>query len=223
MPAPTTEQIRHRLVCDLLGSRIIENSLRGYWCEAMVAEALGSKCKLVSNGWHPWDIQIGGDQAKFPARVRIQVKNSARLQTWHTSANKPSDSLFNLKFSKRPGYFERDFPDVPCEEYGFMCDVFVLCHHPIETLELADQTDPAQWEFYIVPVVGNNIAVTSAEIEAAAEKLKTSGKGSYCQRRPDTLRKGIRGRPLISPEGIEGLTIGAIENALGVGVASKST
>lgn len=203
------------MIRDFLAAKVMDNSLRGYWCEAMVAEALGPGCKIVSQGWHPWDLQFGSDQAEFPERVRIQVKNSARLQSWHKPGGKPSDSLFNLKFSKRPSYFETDYPGIPCEEVGFMCDVFILCHHPAEDWNAADQTDPEQWEFYVLPVLGPNIAVTEAEITAARGIVADTGKPSNCQRRPSTMKQGIRGRLPIVPVGIRDLNEPAIWAALG--------
>lgn len=120
MAKVSSDQISNRLMDSLLSERIMDNSLRGYWCEAMVAEALGPECKLVSQGWYPWDLQIGPDESEVPDRIRIQVKNSARLQQWNLENGKLSDCQFNLKYSKRPDYFERDYPGVACEDCGFL-------------------------------------------------------------------------------------------------------
>ena len=73
----TKSRCLDRLRDDLLASRLIENSLRGYLCEVMVAEAIGPDCRIVSSGWHPWDLELGEPgTADF---LRIQVKNSAAL------------------------------------------------------------------------------------------------------------------------------------------------
>lgn len=212
LPSPAT--IRNRLVEEFLAKRLIDNNLRGYWCEAMVAEALGPACKIVSDGWHAWDLQIGPDEAELPDRVRIQVKNSARIQPWNLATGKLSDSTFHLTYRRRPFYFERDYPRVPCEEFGFMCDVFILCHHPLENPDVADHLDPDQWDFFILPVVGPKSAVTQAELNGAHDKLTKTGKLSSTQRKPRTLVKGIRGRPPILPVGTDGLTIDALMGAV---------
>ncbi|MDK3073170.1 hypothetical protein QO034_08625 [Sedimentitalea sp. JM2-8] len=122
-------QIQRRVQREFLSARIMDNNLRGYWCEAMLAEALGDQCAICSFGWAPWDLQIGKSEDTFPSRIRIQVKNSAARQTWHSESDAPSDCLFNLTYRKRPHYFERDNPGIPCETFGFMCDLFALCHH----------------------------------------------------------------------------------------------
>ena len=172
----------------------------------MVAEALGPECRIVSGGWHAWDLQIGPDEATFPQRLRIQVKNSARLQTWNAESGKLSETTFQLTYRRRPAYFARDFPGVPCEDVGFMCDLFILCHHPIEDPKLADHRDPNQWEFFILPVVGANPAVTELEIAYKKKFVEQTGKPSSTHRRPRTLVQGIRGRPRISPVSIDELS-----------------
>lgn len=197
------DNIKERLLNEFLSQPIMDNSLRGYWCEAMVAEALGAECQLVGKGWHPWDLQIGPDVEVFPKRIRIQVKNSARIQQWNVGTGKLSDTMFNLKYSKRPDYFKRDNPSTPCEEFGFMCDVFVLCHHPAEDILTADQMDPKQWEFFVLPVAGKGMAVTEAEISMADQTCRNTGRPSNLQRRPATMMHGIRGRKPVIPVSID--------------------
>ena len=201
----TSDAVKKRMMQDFLGSKLIENNLRGYWCEAMVAEALGPSCQIVSGGWHAWDLQIGRDEDVWPDRVRIQVKNSARLQTWNASSGKVSDCQFDLNYRSRPFYFERDFPEVPCEERGFLCDVFVLCYHPETDWERVDHTDPQQWRFYVVPVNGPSAGVTETEIAWAETQFAKDAKSVKLQRRPGTLEAGIRGRRAIKARRIDQL------------------
>ena len=189
-------QVLERLQSELLYSRVIENSLRGYVCEAMIAEALGESAHLVSNGWHPWDIQIGPSNAEFPKRIRIQVKNSAALQTWQTNSTERTDCQFVLSYRNRPQYFERDNPGVPCEERGFLCDLYALCHHPISDIKEADQTAPEQWKVFLVPTNPKLEAISAREFSA----LQNSGpKGSSLIRKPRSMEAGIRGRRPIHP------------------------
>lgn len=210
------EAITKRLVHSLLNENILDNTIRGIWCEFMVAEALGPRCLAVGAGWHAWDLQIGNGEDSFPDRIRIQVKTSAKLQIWHTSTDKPTDCLFNLTYRNRPNYFEKDFKGIPCEGVGFMCDLFVLCYHPHTDPKETDQLDPDQWLFYLVPVVGPFSAVTESEHNWAAEKLARVGRPVTCMRKPGTLERGIRGRPPVSPLGFKQLTIEAVRAALGL-------
>lgn len=214
MVVPSVSAIRRRVVDEFLAARLLDNNLRGYWCEAMVAEAIGPACKIVSGGWHAWDLQIGPDAGVFPRRLRIQVKNSTRLQSWNVATGKPSETIFQLTWRRRPYYFARDFPGVPCEETGFMCDLFILCHHPVEIGSDADHRDPEQWEFYLLPAVGPKTAITGEELLNVKRGLEVSGKPSSTHRRPRTLRQGIRGRPPVEPIRIDALTLEALWQAV---------
>lgn len=212
---PTREAIERRILKEAFKTRLLDNSMRGFWCEFMVAEALGPDCHTVGLGWHPWDLQIGDSRDVFPDRIRIQVKNSAALQTWHPRYGTVTDCCFNLTLRNRPRYFTQDNPNVPCESTGFMCDIFVLCHHPETDVARADHCDPTQWRFYLAPVAGPCSAVTPSEMTWLADKVEASGKPSTTMRRPATLEKGIRGRPPIRPLRIDELSIGAIRTSLG--------
>ena len=208
--------VSKRLNTEFFHGPLLENNLRGYWCEAMVAEALGEQAQIVSFGWYPWDIQIGPDTGAFPERIRIQVKNSARVQTWHREGDSKSSSQFNLPYRRKPSYFDRDMPDVPCEDVGFLCDIFVLCFHPVEDIALADHTNTGQWEFFLVPVAGPNMGITDAELDYARAQIEKGQNRSNCIRRPTTLPLSIRGRPAIPRISISELRISAVRKALGL-------
>lgn len=202
------------MIAELFGQRLLDNTMRGYWCESMVAEALGAECKIVGQGWHAWDLQIGADADRFPQRIRIQVKNSARLQPWNITSGKPSECKFDLKVRKKPYYFDQNNSGIPCEEIGFLCDIFILCFHSEVCPETADHTNPQQWLFFLVPVVGPHSAITAAEWDYATQRVKSTGKPSVCMRRPETLERGIRGRPPIPPIEISELTVESVRMAL---------
>lgn len=209
----TADQISARVRREFLERPIMDNALRGYWCEAMVAEALGPECRIVSDGWNPWDLQVGPDGGSFPERIRLQVKNSAARQTWHGADDAPSASSFTMTWRAPPFYLARDNAAVPCEDEGFLCEMFVLCHHPVSGAN-ADQRDPRQWNVYLVPVIGALSAVTDAEVAWCREKLARTGKPGTTQRRVETLEKGIRGRPPIRPRRVEDLSVDLIKSLL---------
>lgn len=210
-----TQAILERLQDGLLSARILDNTIRGLWCEYMVANALGDECQAVGLGWNAWDLQIGRSDAEFPNRIRIQVKNSARLQVWSRNGHR-SYCQFELKYRRKPFYFHELNNKMPCEDSGFLCDIYILCYHPIEDEAVADQLDVDQWLFYLAPVVGPNAAVTASEVEWAAATLDKTGRPAACIRRPDTLEKGIRGRPAIRPVSFAQLTLPALRRALGL-------
>ncbi|KPP88284.1 MAG: hypothetical protein HLUCCO07_16040 [Rhodobacteraceae bacterium HLUCCO07] len=211
----TTESVKMRFFAEAFSRPLIDNTLRGLWCEFMIAEALGPECASTGFSWYPWDLQIGDGRTTFPERIRIQVKNSASLQSWNQANGQKTDPLFSLTWRKKPYYFERDDPGIPCETEGFLCDLFILCHHPVTDIGTADQRDPGQWDFYLLPVHGPNSAVTQAELQWAQQKLRETGRNSSTQRRPSTLRSGIRGRQPCEPVGISDLTIDRIRATFG--------
>ena len=193
--------ITARLIRDAFDQPLIDNALRGYWCEYMVAEALGPACRHVGGGWHAWDLEVGSGRADDPV-IRIQVKNSARLQTWHRGGAMRSDPSFTLTYRRRPAYFDRDWAGVPCEEEGFLCDLYLLCLHDETDETVADHRDPAQWQFFVVPVTGPLSGVTEEERAWAEEKFRRTNRPVTLIRKPRTLAAGIRGRLPIRSVGV---------------------
>ena len=203
-----SSRITEALTRDVFGQKLIDNNFRGPWTEYMVAEALGDECVVVSHSWHAWDLQLGNSEDTFPARIRIQVKNTARLQTWHRPNGRLTNCQWMLKMRRKPYYFDTYNPNVPCEDYGYMCDVFVLCHHPVEDPEIADHRDPNQWEFYVVPVTPHHRIFP---IKAGRQDQKTSSSYTVV---PASLGKGIRGRPPIKPLSFDQLSPASIRSSL---------
>lgn len=195
----SAEGIRLRVMQEYLGAPILDNNLRGYWCEAMVAQALGPECRITSQGWAPWDLEIGNSNDTFPHRIRIQVKNAARRQTWHQSTSAGSEAVFTLSYRKRPLYWTRDFPDHPCEDAGFLCDIFALCYHEEIDPISADQRDPSQWKVFLVSAYGADGDITKAELASCSTKLEIGQQRASLNRRPDTMVQGIRGRRPAKP------------------------
>ncbi|SEW22802.1 hypothetical protein SAMN05444851_2297 [Aliiroseovarius sediminilitoris] len=208
------QQIQNRLNDHLFKDRILDNSFRGFWCEAMVAQALGQRCAIVGDGWFPWDLQIGPLTANFPDRVRVQVKNTARLQPWNLHDGIQSKASFNLTYRNLPKSLRFEERGIPCESRGFLCDAFILCEHPENDPRRANQKDPSQWRFYVLPVRGPNSAVTETEMQYLEGRLAAGSTSASTQRHPRTLAKGIRGRPQIHSIGIAELTLRNLKQAL---------
>ena len=210
------QRVLNRVLKEFFDTRLIDNNLRGNLAEAMVADQLGEPWRIVSGGWHAWDIQFGPDDASYPERIRLQVKNAAAVQTWHHEDSAPSKPKFTLSYRPRPYYWDRD-ANTPCEDLGFLCDAYVLCLHGETRKEQVDHRDLEQWQVYLLPVVGPNNAVTSSEFDWMNKKARTSRNGrSSTERTASTLSKGIRGRPKIAPIPMKELTDEKVRQALGL-------
>jgi hypothetical protein len=132
------------LIEKLYSGRILNNSHRGDFVEMMVLDALGAEWQHVGLGWNIWDIQRGTGKD----RARIQVKQCAALQLWGPTKR----MTFQFPWSEKvPDYILRDFPNEAIEKDGWFCELFVVGVHAVEDATRCDQTDPAQWQFMIVP------------------------------------------------------------------------
>jgi hypothetical protein len=202
MPEPSTsDRIRAKLSAALFDQKLIQNNLRGIWMEYVVAEALGANFRLVGQDWHAWDIEWGEQKAKYPDRVRIQVKNTSRTQTWGKKLQLYTDCQWTISLRNRPSYFDKYNPEIPCEQYGFHCELFVLCHHPEEDWCLADHRDLAQWDFYLLPVTRDHSIYPIQHVNPH----KPQDPKSFTVV-PKSLAQGIRKRPCIEPVKFDELT-----------------
>jgi hypothetical protein len=160
---PTRSDIIEMVAREMYSGRILNNSHRGDVVEMMVLAALGSDWKHVGLGWHPWDLQRGKDFE----RVRIQVKQTAALQLWGNTVRRTLQ--FDWK-KTAPSYFERDNPGELIEQEGWFCDLFVFGLHDEMDLSIADQLDPTQWKFLVVPVCDLTEGTKSMVLSKAVSK-----------------------------------------------------
>lgn len=197
------ERIAKRLFADLFEVALIDNNLRGLWAEYMVADILGPECGVVGGGWYSWDLQIGDDERRVPERIRIQVKNSARTQPWNkVHKTKYSTVEWFASTRRRPEYI----PAIPCEAYGFLCDLFILCAHIEEDWEIADHRNPEQWRFYIVRP--SDIAARYPACLIESEKRR------WWRITPRMLADGLTPGLEIKPLTSTTLTLSAVRGAL---------
>ena len=145
---------------NMYSARILNNAHRGEVVEMIALSALAPEWKFVGLGWHPWDLQRGtGD-----GRTRIQVKQTAALQLWGRT-RKPT---LSFGWSDRPpSYFNRDNPDEEIESEGWFCEIFVFGVHEDLNQARADQVDPRQWKFLVIPTcdlrkVSNSMVLAKA-------------------------------------------------------------
>ena len=118
---------------DLLG-----NTARGVLAEYIVAKALGIAAKGVRIEWDPYDLEtVDG--------LRIEVKSSAFLQSWH------QDVLSKVQFSVRKtrDWDPKTGQQSPTANRSSDVYVFALLAHT--SVDSIDPLDLSQWEFYVVP------------------------------------------------------------------------
>jgi hypothetical protein len=111
----------------------MQNSLRGLWVEAMVCEILGSGWKHTGNDWAAWDLERSDG-------LRVEVKQSARQQSWGTSTSLPRFSVAAAK-----GHYPNGKTYVDNALATRLADVYIFAWHEGE-----DQREASEWLFYVV-------------------------------------------------------------------------
>jgi hypothetical protein len=118
---------------DMFDAPIMQNNLRGLWVEVLVSELLGSDWKHSGNDWAAWDLERCDG-------LRIEVKQSAAVQSWGPSTSSPR---FSIAASK--GYY----PDGKTYElnpsHKRFADLYIFAWH-----EGYDQRAVSEWRFYVV-------------------------------------------------------------------------
>ena len=139
---------RHEEVLDMLKRRyngpIMNNVSRGDYVECMIAITLGSDWQLTwADGWNwaAWDLE------HLSSGVRLEIKQAAARQTWDEGKT-PARRSSAFDIAPRRGYWTREgqWFDSP----GRPADVYVFAWHGRDDND-ADQTDPRQWRFFVVP------------------------------------------------------------------------
>lgn len=138
------DELIKKVADTMYSARILNNVHRGDIVEMMVYSELGHEWNFVGLGWHPWDLQKG----KGEDRVRVQVKHCAALQLW----GETKQLVLNFGWKdKKPMYFDEYYPDEVIEEKGWFCDVFIFGLHLQNDKKIADQVNPGEWEFLVIP------------------------------------------------------------------------
>jgi hypothetical protein len=134
-----SDSVIERLTHRLFGSAIIRNDVRGELLEEIVAMALEPEWRLCSGDWAACDlVQANGF-------LRIQVKQSAARQSWHTEGG-PSPKP-NFSIASKTGRYE-GATWIP--EPGRNAEIYIFGWHD-RTDATADHRNPSQWQFFVVP------------------------------------------------------------------------
>jgi len=122
----------------IFGKPLVSNNYRGILVEAIVADALGSGWNWVSEDWAAWDFERSDG-------VRLEVKQSAALQSWHQSGLKKPNPRFDC--AARTGRWEGSQWHPETQRFA---DIYIFAYHGEMNAELADHRIPDQWTFFVV-------------------------------------------------------------------------
>ncbi|RYE53672.1 MAG: hypothetical protein EOP20_13045 [Hyphomicrobiales bacterium] len=121
----------------LFGQPLVTNTVRGVLVEAMVAQVLEPDWRWCAADFASWDFENGP--------VRLEIKQSAPLQSWNKTSGRTSSCSFDIAY--RSQAWEND---VWVKGRKRAAHLYVFAHHPV-TGEEADHREPSQWVFYVVP------------------------------------------------------------------------
>ena len=133
----TPQEVADRASKHAFGEPLVVNNLRAIIVETIVESVLPD-WTWCSKDWAAWDFE-------HPDGIRLEVKQAAAKQTWATT--KPRRPTFDIR--PRTGRYEgTTWISSPSPER--FADLYLFAFHPRDDMT-ADQRDPMQWEFYVVP------------------------------------------------------------------------
>lgn len=148
---PTPAQIIKSLNKRFYSQPLLDNVYRGDYVETLILFALGDGWKAVG-GWGSWDLEKGVDG------VRVEVKQSAALQTWGQQYRKEGSKERPPSFdiAPRTGYHtdsteDAKWVDLPDGESARFADIYIFAWHPERDTDTADHRRAGQWSFFVVP------------------------------------------------------------------------
>jgi len=134
---PSVEQIVNRASTELFSRKLLTNIHRAVVVEAIVAAALEPEWEWCSADYASCDFRRGS--------ARLEVKQSASLQSWNAKTLKPSRCAFDS--AERTGEWEDGIKWKPGQ--GRNADIYLFCHHPIVAID-ADHRRAEQWRFFVI-------------------------------------------------------------------------
>lgn len=127
-------------------SDLLDNVLRGSFCEFVVGAALGVDLSDGRTNWSPWDITFPyswEDTAGSHEIIRVEVKNSSFLQSWNEG------KLSKISFGIAPKEVSDPAQGIIGEKKR-QSDVYVFCHYKAKDKATADPLVLDDWDFYVV-------------------------------------------------------------------------
>lgn len=129
--------LRQQLLDRMFRGKLVENRWRGDLVEQIVANSLkGTGWTICSGDWNSWDFI-------HESKVKLQVKQSARLQTWGIS---PTNGRFGIAPAK--GFYEGQ-KYIPLDRPRRLSKIYVFAYHGEANVEVADHWNIDQWKFVV--------------------------------------------------------------------------
>jgi len=118
-----------------------DNAGRGVFAEWMVWRLLGLRDGWPQDHWKNCDIKAG--------KVRIEVKASAYVQSWHVAEHAYPDKPALIKFSALKNRLVLNREETAFAKVAtFNCDLYVFCAQLHRHQRTWDALDLGQWKFY---------------------------------------------------------------------------
>ncbi len=117
-------------ITSLFDTTVMQNNLRVLYVEAMVDVLLGPEWRSTGGDWAGWDLEHENG-------TRVEVKQSARKQTWGVSKSVPR---FDIRAAS--GHYPDGVTYVKNSSGERLADFYMFAWH-----EGSDQRVPEQWEF----------------------------------------------------------------------------
>lgn len=156
---------------DMFDALIMQNTLRGLYVEAMVAESLGDRWRHTGSDWAGWDLE-------HDSGLRVEVKQSARLQSWGPAQTSPRFSISTPK-----GYYPDGKTFVENTSGERLADAYVFAWH-----EGNDQRLPEQWQFYVI----RSSALPQGQSSIGLKKIKDTGTEATAENLKTVLQELLR-------------------------------
>lgn len=157
--------LERRILATLLGRPLVTNAFRGMLVEAMLAQVLEPGWRWCSKDWESHDFESADG-------VRLEVKQSAALQSWNAESSKPGTGRFDIAPRK-----VRWEGAGRIKAAGRHASIYVFAWHPVTDPVTADHRLAEQWLFY--PVAERNLpkqhTIARGKIEGLAKPVEIAG------------------------------------------------
>lgn len=187
----------HQLVAERLVERVFNQPLignveRGQYVECMIELALSDSRPpwSLTATWDAWDL------VQQETGARIEVKQSAYLQTW---SNGDPDTTPRASFDirARSGYSEdgsKQQADWRQTSLMRQADIYVMAWHGETDSQIADHRDPNQWQFFVV----READLPRQQKTISLNPLKALASPLSLNALPDEVVRALDGLPLKS-------------------------
>ena len=177
------ERILSRLLQNSFDQPVLCNTERGMYVEYMIQAALGDAWQLTGV-WDGWDLDRARDGA------RIEVKQSAALVNWG-GGSAPEETKTKPRFDIKARRERWDGSrSIPFAAPTRPADLYIFAWHAATDPRRADQRDPAQWQFYVVPE-----ADLPPQHSLGLRPLTRLSRAHAYQQLPQAVARALHGRP----------------------------